>query len=101
MTPPAEDLDAAREQGRRDGAELAERKAPTDPLLRLAWADGLGDTDHVREAVRQARGAGAPWKDIAEVLGITVSTAKTRFTPSGYERMQRYRERKRQQGDEG
>lgn len=92
-----EDVEAARQQGKKDAEALAQH-APPDPLLRVAWADGIGDADHLRQAVTAARAAGATWQDIGATLGISQHTARNRFNPSGYEGQRRYRERKRQQG---
>ncbi len=93
-----EDIEAARRQGKAEAEALAEH-APDDPILRVAWADGIGDADHVRDAVSRARTAGASWKDIGDALGISHHTARNRFNPSGYEGQRRYRERKKQGGE--
>ena len=99
VTDSPEELAAAREEGRLAAERFVVDQAPTDPLLRVAWAQGLGDSDHVRTAVATAREAGATWKQLGEALGISWETARFRFS-GGYERHKRYRERKKQAGGE-
>lgn len=100
MSDPAPDFTALREQGRHDAVEAAEERAPSHPLERVAWAAGWGQEDQLRAAVQTARAAGTTWRAIAEALGEHEATVETKYG-RGYERQRAYRERRRQQGDEG
>jgi len=90
-------LDAARAAGR-DDAEHAMDRAPDDPLLRVAWAQGFGQVDQLREAVRQAKASGLTWRQIGAALGEHPRTAETKYG-GGLDRMRRYRERRRNEGE--
>ncbi|MGE3292473.1 MAG: hypothetical protein AB7O95_13930 [Geminicoccaceae bacterium] len=87
--------DDALEQARRQGSEDAQRAqehAPDEPRLKLAWAQGFGQLDQLQAAVDQARAAGLTWQQIADVLGMRMRHAQTKF--AGAERQRRYRERR-------
>lgn len=45
--------------------------------LIVAVNDGASDHD-IRKAVQAARAAGTPWTRIAEILGVSISTARRR-----------------------
>ena len=92
----ADELEAARTAGKQ-AAEATAETAPDHPLLGVGWAQGFGQVDQLRVAVRRARDAGFTWKQIAEVTGENWQTAKTKYG-SGYEAQRRYRERKRTDG---
>ena len=92
----AEELDQARQQGRADANHLADSRAPSDPLLRLAWAVGVGQVDLVREAVDAAVNAGRSWREIGEAMGEKPNTVRSRFLYP--DRSTRYRARKRGEG---
>jgi hypothetical protein len=86
-----DEIAQAKQQGAQD-AQRAQDHAPSDPGLRLAWAQGFGQLDQLQSAVDVARAAGLTWTQIAEVLGMKMRHAQTKF--SGSERQRRYRERK-------
>lgn len=90
------ELESARQAGRQ-AAERTLTEAPDHPLLRVAWAQGFGQLDMLREAVQQAKADGITWRQIGEALGENPRTAETKYG-TGLERMRRYRERKRTEG---
>ena len=92
----SEALDVARHAGR-ESAGKALDDAPDDPLLRIAWAQGFGQVDQLRDAVQQAKAQGITWRQIGDALGENPRTAETKYG-SGLERMRRYRERRRAEG---
>lgn len=88
----ADDLTAAREAGRRAAEQAINEQAPADPVLRIAWAQGHGGVDALRQAVEDARNAGVTWREIAEALGENPSTVRVRFTQQ--DRYQRWKARR-------
>ena len=90
----ADEIDAARNAGH-DAAQATASTAPEHPLLGVGWAQGFGQVDQLRTAVKRARDAGYTWKQIAEVTGEHWQTARTKYG-SGYEAQRRYRERRKQ-----
>jgi hypothetical protein len=95
----AEELDEARRQGHQDATELISDRAPTDLMLRMAWAAGYGQIDAIRDAVSAARDAGITWRQIGDALGENWRTVQSRYG-GGSERTRRYTERQRQREDE-
>jgi hypothetical protein len=88
-----DDIQQAREQGREAAETVLDSHAPTDPLLRVAWADGYGQVDVLRDAVMRARADGATWKQLGEVLGMHFRTVQSKFGQP--DRHRRYEARKR------
>jgi hypothetical protein len=91
--PGPRDLQRARKQGAK-AAEHVLDGAPDHPLLRVAWAAGLGHPDQLRAAVQDARSRGFTWKQIGEATDEHWRTAQSKYGP-GYPAHARYRERKR------
>jgi hypothetical protein len=60
----------------------------------VAWATGYGQVDVIRQAVEQARGAGASWRQLGEAMGVHFRTVQSKYG-TGPERSKRYRERQR------
>lgn len=89
----SEDLAAARSAGHQNATD-ALAAAPDHPLLRIAWAQGFGQIDQLREAVQQGKASGLTWREIGEALGENPKTAATKYG-GGLDRMRRYRERKK------
>jgi hypothetical protein len=73
-------------------------EAPTDPLLRVAWTAGHGSYDAVKEAVEEAREAGATWKQLGEALGENWRTVQSRYGQP--DRTRKYLERQRAKAQE-
>ena len=96
MPPNGDRYDELRAQGRHDAEHAARSHAPVDPLERVAWAQGWGQDDQLRQAVMDARQAGMTWRAIGEAVGMTEQTAEARFG-RGYDRARAYRARKRGQ----
>ena len=94
-TPEPDAIEAARQRGAEDARAAVARHAPDDPLLRVAWAMGFGQIDHVRAAVAVARDAGCTWAQIASITGEKDRRTAEMKYGAGYERMRRYRERKK------
>lgn len=76
----ADELDAARQAGRRATEQFVNEQAPADPVLKVAWAQGHGGVDVVDQAVREARDAGVTWREIAEALSENPTTVRVRYT---------------------
>lgn len=91
--PTARDLEAQRQQGLSDIQRFVEEHAPSDPILRVAWALGFSQVDQVRAAVAVARKAGVTWSRIAEVTGDKDRRVAEMKYGAGYERQRRYRAR--------
>lgn len=93
----ADEIEAARAAGH-EAAEATAATAPDHPLLGVGWAQGFGQVDQLRTAVRRARDAGFTWKQIADVTGENWQTAKTKYG-TGYDAQRRYRERRKAEGE--
>lgn len=92
----ADELDAARQEGRQAAEQAINEQAPADPLLKVAWTQGHGGVDAVDQAVQEARDAGVTWREIAEALGENATTVRVRYTqPDRYHRWKA----KREEGD--
>lgn len=91
-----EDLQAERARGEQAAHKVA-AAGPADPLLRVAWAFGFGQTDQLQAAVTAARAAGLTWKQIAAATGEHPATAATKYG-GGRERQREYQRRRRTEG---
>lgn len=76
----ADDLTAAREAGRLAAERFINEQAPSNPVLKVAWAAGHGRLDAVKAAVDEARAAGVTWREISDALDENLNTVKSRFT---------------------
>lgn len=95
-----DELSAARAQGERDAQAFIAKHAPDEPVLRCAWAAGVGREDIREAAVMAARAAGVPWKQIGEAMGEHPDTLKSRYTQRGRNRKYAERQRAREQGED-
>lgn len=87
----ADELDDARESGRKAAADAIAAHAPTDPIRRLAWAVGYGHVSAIDDAVMRAREAGLSWRQIGEAMDENPRTVQSRYVSP--DRWQKYKDR--------
>ena len=88
----ADDLTAAKNAGRMAAEQVVNEQAPTDPVLKIAWAQGYGSVDALEAAVSEARNQGVTWREIAEALDENATTVRVRYTQQ--DRYRRYKARR-------